>query len=88
LSVIQVCEKQLLAMYPIMAPEPPANAAPLEWLYPNSLQMFEPTADWLPRNIEPGLAAMYPTDILLNREAHEQAYLKRVAPDLSQIDLS
>jgi hypothetical protein len=48
--------------------------------------MFEPTADWLPRNIEPGLAAMYPTNVLLNREAQERTYLQRVAPDLPQTD--
>jgi hypothetical protein len=88
MSRIEVTDEQLDAMYPSLrpAPAPAPNSSAEQLLYPRSPQMFEPSDDWLPRNLEPGLAAMYPTCALQNREEQERAYLQRVAPDLSQHD--
>ena len=88
MTIVNVTDEQLLTMYPSMrepAP-PPADATPLERLYPNTPQMFEGDPEWMPRNIDPALAQMYPTCVRANREAQERAYLQRVAPDLSQAD--
>lgn len=79
---------ELDAMYPSMRePAPlPADATQLERLYPNSPEMHAGDPDWLPQNLEPGLAAMYPTCVRMNREAQERAFLARTAPDLSERD--
>ena len=88
MTIVKLTDEQLVAMYPSLrepAP-PPADASQLARLYPNTPQMFEGRDDWLPRNIDPALAQMYPTCVRANREAQERAYLQRVAPDLSQAD--
>ena len=88
MTIVTFTDEQLDALYPSMrepAP-PPADATPLERLYPNTPQMFEGDPEWMPRNIDPALAQMYPTCVRANREAQERAYLQRVAPDLSQAD--
>ena len=88
MTIVNVTDEQLLTMYPSMRePAPlPADAKPLERLYPNTPQMFEGDPEWMPRNIDPALAQMYPTCVRANREAQERAYLQRVALDLPQAD--
>ena len=90
MTIVNVTDEQLLTMYPSMrepAP-PPADATPLEKIYnhPTSQQMHEGDPEWMPRNIDPALAQMYPTCVRANREAQERAYLQRVALDLPQAD--